>query len=47
MHEIFAQTQSQVCEVDPNKYWELIFYGFRFLFINGVLWIITQAFFRM
>lgn len=42
-----AQTTSQVCEVDPNKFWELMFYLCRFLAINGVLWFLTQGFFRM
>lgn len=42
-----GQAASTVCEVDPNKYWELVFYGFKFCILHGILWLITQTFYRI
>lgn len=38
---------SQVCEIDPNLFWKLMFYLGRAVLINVVFGMLSQWFFRM
>lgn len=47
MHNLIAQTASEVCQVDPNKFWQLMFFLGRVGLVHFVLWNLTQWFYRM